>query len=46
MVRKAGKLFLEQSPEVVITDIVMPEQNGIELARKIKQAPRTQISCY
>jgi YesN/AraC family two-component response regulator len=43
-------VFLEHSPEVVITDIVMPEQNGIELARKIKQAaPDTKIlllSCH
>ena len=35
--KKGWELFLEQSPDVVITDIVMPEQNGIELARKIKE---------
>ena len=48
--KKGWELFLEQSPDVVITDIVMPERNGIELARKIKEkAPRTKIlllSCH
>ncbi|MEH7503117.1 response regulator [Neobacillus drentensis] len=48
--QKGWEEFLEHSPEVVITDIVMPEQNGIELARKIKQAaPDTKIlllSCH
>lgn len=48
--QKGWEVFLEHSPEVVITDIVMPEQNGIELARKIKQAaPDTKIlllSCH
>jgi YesN/AraC family two-component response regulator len=47
---KGWEVFLEHSPEVVITDIVMPEQNGIELARRIKQAvPNTKIlllSCH
>jgi YesN/AraC family two-component response regulator len=47
---KGWEVFLEHTPEVVITDIVMPEQNGIELARKIKQAaPDTKIlllSCH
>ncbi|CEG28485.1 response regulator [Bacillus sp. B-jedd] len=47
---KGWELFLEHSPDVVITDIVMPEQNGIELARKIKEAaPQTKIlllSCH
>ncbi|MGF6952645.1 YesN/AraC family two-component response regulator [Neobacillus sp. B4I6] len=48
--QKGWEVFQEHSPEVVITDIVMPEQNGIELARKIKQAaPNTKIlllSCH
>ena len=35
--QKAWELFQEHSPELVITDIVMPEMNGIELARNIKQ---------
>ncbi|MEH7305659.1 response regulator transcription factor [Neobacillus drentensis] len=48
--QKGWEVFLEYSPEVVITDIVMPELNGIDLARKIKQAaPDTKIlllSCH
>lgn len=48
--QKGWELFLEHSPDVVITDIVMPEENGIELARKVKQAaPRTKVlllSCH
>lgn len=48
--QKAWELFQEHSPEVVITDIVMPEMNGIELARNIKQnSPATKIlllSCH
>lgn len=48
--QKGWEMFLEHSPEVVITDIVMPEQNGIELARKIKKAaPATKVlllSCH
>ncbi|MEH7335940.1 response regulator [Neobacillus drentensis] len=48
--QKAWELFQEHSPEVVITDIVMPEMTGIELARKIKQnSPAVKIlllSCH
>lgn len=48
--QKAWELFQEHSPEVVITDIVMPEMNGIELARKIKHhSPAVKIlllSCH
>lgn len=48
--QKAWELFEEHRPEIVITDIVMPEVNGIELARKIKQSsPATKIlllSCH
>ncbi|MCO0599257.1 response regulator [Peribacillus butanolivorans] len=48
--QKAWELFQEHFPEVVITDIVMPEMNGIELARNIKQiSPATKIlllSCH
>ncbi len=47
---KGWELFCEHAPQVVITDIVMPEMNGIELARKIKEAaPETKIlllSCH
>ena len=48
--QKAWEIFEEHCPEIVITDIVMPEMNGIELARKIKQSsPETKIlllSCH
>lgn len=48
--QRGWELFLEKSPEVVITDIVMPELNGIELAQKIKHfTPDTKIlllSCH
>jgi len=48
--RKAWEAFLEHRPEVVITDIVMPEMDGIELSRKVKEeAPHTKIillSCH
>jgi two-component system response regulator YesN len=42
--------FLEHSPQVVITDIVMPEMDGVELALKIREKqPDTKIlflSCH
>ncbi|BFT70075.1 response regulator [Paenibacillus sp. P36] len=42
--------FLEHRPHVVITDIVMPEMDGIELSQKVKAvAPDTKIlflSCH
>lgn len=42
--------FVEYRPQLVITDIVMPEMDGIELAKKIKEeAPDTAIlflSCH
>lgn len=42
--------FMEHRPQIVITDIVMPEMNGIEFAQKIKkEAPHTKIlflSCH
>jgi two-component system, response regulator YesN len=48
--QKAWELFQQHTPEVVVTDIVMPEMNGIELARNIKQySPTTKIlllSCH
>jgi len=48
--RKAWDAFLEHQPEVLITDIVMPEMDGIELSRKVKEkAPNTKIillSCH
>ncbi|MDO3677009.1 response regulator transcription factor [Paenibacillus ehimensis] len=48
--RRGWEAFLEHRPDVVITDIVMPEMDGIELARKVKACePRTKIlllSCH
>ncbi|MFB9330035.1 response regulator [Paenibacillus aurantiacus] len=48
--RKAWDAFLEHRPQVIITDIVMPEMDGIELSRKVKEtAPATKIillSCH
>ncbi|GAB6991717.1 response regulator transcription factor [Paenibacillus pini] len=47
---KAWEAFLEHRPEIVITDIVMPEMDGIELSRKVKEmAAKTKIillSCH
>ncbi|MGE8203701.1 response regulator transcription factor [Heyndrickxia sp. NPDC080065] len=34
--KRGWEEFLNFQPEVVITDIVMPEENGLELSRKIK----------
>ncbi|MDQ6419774.1 response regulator [Paenibacillus sp. LHD-117] len=48
--RKAWECFLEHRPQVVVTDIVMPEMDGIELTRKIREvSPATKIlllSCH
>ncbi|GGA42124.1 response regulator [Paenibacillus physcomitrellae] len=47
---KAWEAFEEHKPQVVITDIVMPELDGIELTKRIKGAePKTKIlllSCH
>jgi len=48
--RKAWEAFQLHRPQIVITDIVMPEMDGIELSRRVKQAaPDTRIvllSCH
>jgi two-component system response regulator YesN len=47
---KAYELFLQHRPDLVITDIVMPGMDGIELCEKIKSVePRTKVvflSCH
>lgn len=47
---KGWEAFLQYKPDVLITDIVMPKLNGLELARRVKQAAsETQIlllSCH
>lgn len=39
-------LFREQAPDIVLTDIMMPRLNGLEMARAIRAlSPETQIAC-
>lgn len=48
--QKAWEAFLLHEPEVVITDIVMPGMDGIELAKRVKEkSPNTRVlllSCH
>lgn len=39
---EAKEQILNQSPDLVITDLIMPEMNGYELCRWIKGEPTTQ----
>ncbi|WP_082687073.1 response regulator [Bacillus sp. FJAT-27445] len=48
--KRGWEEFLRHEPDVVITDIVMPEENGLEFSQKIKVSrPQTKIlllSCH
>lgn len=42
--REAVKLAAEERPDVVLTDLFMPEMNGVEVCRKIKSMyPETEV---
>jgi len=42
--KEAIKAVCEQGPDIVITDLIMPDMNGIELCRKIKAlSPGTDV---
>lgn len=42
--RQAVELCAEHAPDVVLLDLLMPEKNGVEITREIKQiSPRTNI---
>lgn len=44
--RKGLDAFREQLPDIVLTDIMMPELNGLEMAREIRIiSPESQIVC-
>ncbi len=41
---EALKIASEEKPDIVITDLIMPEMNGIELCRRIKTiSPETEV---
>lgn len=39
--KQGWKKILQEVPDLVVTDIMMPEINGIDLCRKIKKDPRS-----
>ncbi len=39
--KKAGKKILSEHPDLIVSDVTMPELNGIDLCRKIKADNRT-----
>ncbi|WP_013321252.1 response regulator [Gloeothece verrucosa] len=40
--KEAIEKTLAQKPDVIVTDVVMPNMNGFELCRSIKKNPQTQ----
>ena len=38
------RIFLEQTPDLVITDVMMPRRNGYELCRGIKEHPAARLT--
>jgi signal transduction histidine kinase len=43
---QALEFFSEQTPDMVLTDIMMPKLNGLEMAREMRaRAPEIQIAC-
>ena len=42
--KEALEITLEQKPDIVITDLIIPEMNGVELCRRIKSiSPETEV---
>jgi twitching motility two-component system response regulator PilH len=42
--KEALEITLEQKPDIVITDLIIPEMNGVELCRRIKTiSPETEV---
>lgn len=40
--KEAWNRILAAAPDLVVSDIMMPEMNGIELSKKLKKDPRTE----
>jgi chemotaxis family two-component system response regulator PixH len=44
--KEALNKAIEQKPDVIVTDVVMPGMSGFELCRRLKQNPATAILIY